>query len=266
VSDTAAELRAACERLREYRERADEREGLDEVADAYEAVERVLDRWEERATDWDDFEGYVEFRNDISETLASIPEDVPESEAFVEADRHVKTKGVSKSLDEGDFEAAREALSPAAEYAELRAELEAAETRHRKARQRARNRRRELDERIDDLERLVELGEADLDAPVEELREPIERYNEAVRSDFAAFRRDAPAAEERLEHVVDVRLACGPLADVDRQQWAFEVAHDRGWDRSGHNRGGGIRPSAPVSRRGSQYVYIRVVLLRTRVT
>ncbi|MEF8807010.1 DUF7118 family protein [Natronomonas sp.] len=212
MSDAAAELRDACEQLRECRERADEREGLDEVADAYEAIERVLNRWEERATDWDDFEGYVEFRNGISETLESIPEDVPESDAFVEADRHVKTKGVSKSLDEGDFEAAREALSPAAEYAQLREELEAAETRHRKARQRARNRRRELDDRIDDLERLVELGEADLDAPVEELREPIERYNEAVRSDFSAFRREA-SAREFVEWVKTA--AAAPLVEYD---------------------------------------------------
>jgi cell fate (sporulation/competence/biofilm development) regulator YlbF (YheA/YmcA/DUF963 family) len=213
VSDAAAELREACERLREYRERADEREGLEEVADAYESVERVLDRWEERATDWDDFEGYVEFRDDLSETLSSIPEDVPESDAFLEADRHVKTKGVSKSLDSGDFEAAREALSPAAEYAELRENLEAAETRYRKARQRARNRLRELDERIDDLERLVELGEADLEAPIEELRDPIERYDEAVRSDFAAFRRETPASTF-LEWVE--ATAAYPLVEYER--------------------------------------------------
>jgi hypothetical protein len=213
VSDAAAELRDACEQLREYRERAEkEYDDLDEVADAYEAIERVLDRWEERATDWDDFEGYVEFRNDISETLSSIPEDVPESDAFVDADRHVKTKGVSKSLDEGDFEAAREALAPAAEYAELREDLEAAETHHRKARQRAKNRRRELADRIEDLERLVELGESDLDAPVEELREPIERYNEAVRSDFTAFRREA-SAREFLEWVQTAAVA--PLVEYD---------------------------------------------------
>ncbi|QLD85327.1 hypothetical protein HWV23_06160 [Natronomonas halophila] len=212
MSDVAAELREACETVHEYRDRADDHEHLDEVADAYESVERVLDRWEERATDWDDFEGYMEFRNDISETLESIPEDVPESDAFVEADRHVKTKGVSKSLDEGDFEAAREALSPAAEYAELREDLEAAETRYRKTRQRAKNRLRELGERIDDLERLVELGEADLDAPVEELREPVERYNEAVREDFAAFRRDE-SAREFLGWVETA--AASPLVDYE---------------------------------------------------
>ncbi|MUV85731.1 hypothetical protein GJ631_03840 [Natronomonas sp. CBA1123] len=194
--DAAAELEAAHERVRELEQSLELDEAdLDAVADAYESVATVLDRWEERATDWDDFEGYVEFRNDISETLESVPEDVPESEAFLEADGHVKTSGVTGSLKTRDFEAAREALAPAREYAETREELADARSRHREAYRAARDRLNELEDRIDDLERLVRLGEADLDAPIEELREPIERYNDGVADDFAAFRQDASARE-----------------------------------------------------------------------
>ncbi|WP_178918208.1 hypothetical protein [Natronomonas gomsonensis] len=194
--DAAAELEAAHERVRELERSLELDEAdLDAVANAYESVATVLDRWEERATDWDDFEGYVEFRNDISETLESIPEDVPESEAFLEADGHVKTSGVTGSLKTRDFEAAREALTPARDYAETREALADARSRHRDAYRAARDRLNELEDRIDDLERLVRLGEADLDAPIEELREPVERYNDGVADDFAAFRREASARE-----------------------------------------------------------------------
>jgi hypothetical protein len=192
-------LRSASDRLerlqRDLEEAAIDESDLETVADAYEAVERTLDRWEARATDWDDFEGYVEFRNDLAETLESIPEDIPASDAFVEADGHVKTSGVSKSLTASDFEAAREALAPAREYAERREALREARERYRSAYRAARRRRQELTERVDELERLLELGEADLAAPVEELRGPIEHYDDAVTEAFADFRRNSPARE-----------------------------------------------------------------------
>ena len=194
--DAVAELEAAADRLKRLREHPPvDREAVDPVADAHESVLEVLDRWEERATDWDDFRGYVEFRDDLSETLESIPEDVPESDAFLAADDHVKTGGVSKSLTERDFEAAREALAPAREYAEYREDLEAARERYRSAYRAARRRRRELEERVDDLERVRRLGAADLEAPTERLREPIADYNEVVSEEFEAFRREAPARE-----------------------------------------------------------------------
>lgn len=196
-ADAVAELREAHEELQRLRSAYDaaDTEEVDAVADAYESVEVVLDRWEERATDWDDFEGYVEFRNDISATLESIPEDIPESEAFLEADSHVKTSGVSGSLKASDFEAAREALAPAREYAEKRQRLRNARERYREAYRNARKRRSECADRIDELERLVRLGEADLEAPIERLKNPITAYNEAVRADFETFRRDVSARE-----------------------------------------------------------------------
>jgi hypothetical protein len=195
-TDAARDLRAAHDRLERLRDDVDLDPGeLDTVADACESVERVLDRWEERATDWDDFQGYVEFREDLSEALESIPEDVPESEAFLEADGHVKTGSATQALRARDFEAAREALAPAREYADLREDLATAREEYRGARSRARRRREELADRIDDLERLVELSEADLEAPVEVLREPVSAYDEAVRAAFAEFKRSAPARE-----------------------------------------------------------------------
>ena len=192
-----AALKAADERLEGLRaEPPADPEAVDTVADAYESVAEVLNRWEDRATDWDDFEGYVEFRDALSETLASVPEDVPESEAFLAADDHVKTSGVSKSLTEADFEAAREALAPARRYADYREELSAVEDRYRRAYRIAERRRREVDDRVDDLERL---------------REPVERYDAAVTEAFDAFRREAPARE----FLDVVRTAAGyPLVDV----------------------------------------------------
>lgn len=197
-SGAADDLVAARERVETRRSRLAgtglDRSELGTVADAYREVETVLDRWEERATDWDDFEGYVKFRDDLAGTLESIPDDVPEREAFVEADEHVTTAGVSKSLRASDFDAAREALAPAREYAELRAALESALADRREAERRAERRVRELHERIETLEGLLELGEADLDAPVERLEEPIRAYDDVIADAFRTFRREAPAA------------------------------------------------------------------------
>ncbi|MFT4882241.1 MAG: hypothetical protein ACI9HI_002263, partial [Salinirussus sp.] len=66
---------------------------------------------------------------------------------------------------------------------------------YRSARTRVRRRRRELADRVADLERLRDLGEADLDAPTERLREPIEAYNEQVRAAFERRRREASARD-----------------------------------------------------------------------
>ena len=211
--DPVAALNAARDRL----DRAEEAmpadpDTVDVVVDAYERVAAVLDSWEERATDWDDFKGYIEFRNDLAETFETLPSDLPESDAFRTADEHVKTGGVSKSLSTRDFERAREALAPARAYADARSELAAARESHREARRTAERRLKEIDERIDDLERLDRLSEADLDAPIETLREPIATYNEWIEEAFTAFRRDA-SVRELLEFV---KTAAGyPLVDYE---------------------------------------------------
>jgi hypothetical protein len=187
-------------------------EYLDEVADAYEAVAAVLDGWEERATDWDDFQGYVEFRDDLSETMSAIPEDLPESEALVEADRHVKTASPTESLRTADFEAAREALAPARAYADYREDLADARRRYREAYRAAEGRRREIAERIEELARLQRLGDADLDAPIEDLRGPVSEYNDAVTDAVGTFRSEASARE--VLGVLETAAADYPLVDV----------------------------------------------------
>jgi hypothetical protein len=185
---------------------------LEAVADAYEAVAGVLDGWEERATDWDDFQGYVEFRDDLSETMSAIPEDLPESEALVEADRHVKTASPTESLRTADFEAAREALAPARAYADYREDLADARRRYRETYRAVERRRREFAERIEDLERLQRLGDADLDAPIEDLRGPVSEYNDAVTDAVATFRSEASARE--VLGVLETAAADYPLVDV----------------------------------------------------
>lgn len=193
------ELRRADDRVQSLQselETADVPAGkIEPLVDLYRSVETVLDRWEERATDWDDFQGYVEFRDDLAETLEAAPDEVPKREAFAEADEHVKTGDVSTSLDTADFDAARAALAPARSIAETHEALQSARQERDQVYRRARRRAEELRERIDSLERLVELGEADLDAPIERLRRPIAAYNESVRDAFATFRREASARE-----------------------------------------------------------------------
>jgi hypothetical protein len=212
----ADELRAARTRVEDLRSRlagtALDRSALETVANAYRSVETVLDRWEERATDWDDFEGYVKFRDDLAETLESVPDDVPEREAFLDADDHVTTGGVSKSLRTDDFDAAREALAPAREYADLRADLESAIEAREEARQRAERRKADLRARIETLDELLELGEADLDAPIERLEGPIRAYNEAIEDAFETFRREA--STERLLGFVE-RAAETPFVEYE---------------------------------------------------
>lgn len=187
LHDAAADLEAA-------REAVAERERPREVAAIYRDVLGILDRWEERATDWDDFEGYVRFREAISERLAEIPDDLPEREAFENAD-DVLTTTPQNPPSESDFEDACELLEPAAAHAEAVEELESAKDRYDRARSAAEERRDELRERVADLERLRKLGESDDDAPVEELRVPIESYNDAARDAFRELRRDEPARE-----------------------------------------------------------------------
>lgn len=173
----------------------DDESELEAVHEALQTVEIVLDRWEERATDWDDFEGYVKFRNDLAETLEELPNGLLHRSAFEAADRQVKTESVSKSLSASDFSAAREALEPARELSTLYTELQSTREAYRDAYGDLQRRRNELESRIDDLEELHRLGDADLDAPIEALREPISSYNSAVDEAFETARKSWSAQD-----------------------------------------------------------------------
>ena len=193
VDALVAELREARERVEELERRVADvgRSDLERVADAYNGAIRLLDRYEDRATDYDDFEGYVEFQEAFVDFVEGLPDDLPAREAFEAADGTFQKSRLSGE----DFEAARDQLAPAGEYASLLSSYREARERRSDAEHAVRSRLRELDSRVDHLERTLALGAADLDAPVEDLHEPIEAYDEAVREAFDSWEREASARE-----------------------------------------------------------------------
>ncbi|GAB6860964.1 hypothetical protein ACFR97_01920 [Haloplanus litoreus] len=218
-TDVAAALRTAHETLRDARAAvADRGEArLETVRDAYREATDLLDRYEGRATGTGDFAAFVEFQEAFVELTEGLDEDLPAREAFEDANDLLD----QRRLDEDDFERAREKLEPAADLVALLEERAAASEEFEAARRDARRRLRTLEERIDSLERLRRLGEADLDAPVERLRDPITDYNEAIRAAWADFRREASARE--VFRVVEASqaypLAAFPEAPPDLREY-----------------------------------------------
>jgi hypothetical protein len=191
--DVIAALRSAREDLADARA-AVEAEGeadLRQLRDAYEAATGLLDRYEGRATGTGDFAAFVEFQESFVELVEGLDDDLSARDAFEAANDLLD----QRRLSEADFERARERLEPAADLVSLLDRRETARERFEAARRDARRRRRELSERIDALERLQRLGEADLDAPVERLRDPIDDYNASVRDAWTEFRTNASARE-----------------------------------------------------------------------
>ncbi|WP_267641162.1 DUF7118 family protein [Haloarchaeobius amylolyticus] len=193
MSEAAARLREAEREHQQARQAVEERgrDGLEQVADAYGEATKLLDNYVDTATGSGDFQAYVEFQERFATLVEDLPEDVAHRDAFETAlDRTDKRR-----LSESDFQATREALEPAEEAAELlEAEREAREA-YREAEKAAKRRLGTVKDRIAECERLQELGEADLDAPVEDLRGPIETYDEAVVEAFQDYRLDASARE-----------------------------------------------------------------------
>ncbi|PSP56538.1 hypothetical protein BRC82_01925 [Halobacteriales archaeon QS_1_67_19] len=168
-------------------------ETVEDVADAYDRATDLLDRYEDQATGTgrENFKQFVAFKSKFGSLVEDFSEELPVYGAFDAAgDRFDKNR-----LNERDFERARADLEPAAEIAGLLGERADALARYRQVRRETERAVAELADEIAARERLVELGEADLDAPVETIREPIETYNEAVEDAFAEFNR--PRAFER---------------------------------------------------------------------
>jgi type I site-specific restriction endonuclease len=204
----AADLEAAAERVTDLESQVETtgEERLARLADAYRGATRLLERYEERATDYDDFAGYVEFQEAFVDFVEDLPEDLPEREAFEAADDCFQ----KSRLTEADFEAAREALAPAREQANLLERYREARSRLGELKHEAERRYEELDAEAAELEHTLALGATDLDLPVEELRDPITEYDAAVREAFDRFRREAPARE--VLALVD-EAASRPLLD-----------------------------------------------------
>jgi hypothetical protein len=213
VDDLLADLRTAEDRLTSVEARiADHGETtVERVVEAHDRATDLLDGYEERATGTgrETFKNYVEFQEAFLELTEGLPDDLPHRDAFEAAN-----DGFDKRrLSESDFARARDLLEPVAEIAALPEERTDARSEVRDARSAIRRRLSTLSDRIADLERLQSLGEVDLDAPVERLRNPIEDYDAAVREAFADFRREGSArevlafvAETEAFPLVDFRL------------------------------------------------------------
>ncbi len=186
LAAAAADLEAARERVDEFGE-AD----LRGLADAYEEFSQLLVRYEEPATGDGNFETFIEFQGRVETFVERLPEDLLLREVFEECDEHLQ----QRRLSESDFEHVREQMQPVADLVERLEERERARDEYQRARRAVRDRRRDLGERIEELRRLERLGAADLDAPTERLRAPVETYNERVTDAFAEFRNEAPARE-----------------------------------------------------------------------
>lgn len=193
VSDLVADLEAAYDAYERASARVDERDEaqLQRIADHYEELQSLFDRYEEEATGDGDFRVFIEFQEAMAQFIEHLPDDLPHRERFEDVDDLMQ----QRRLTESDFAQAHEVLSPVADDVALLTERDATHNRYTDLRKKARRRVRELGEQVDDLESLQRLGDADLDAPVERLRDPIDSYNEAVADAFKAFKREASARE-----------------------------------------------------------------------
>ena len=204
LRDAAAELVAARDAVADH----GGVEQLKTVASALREAERKLDGYEESATGTGDFQSYVRFQEEFATVVEALDDDLPERDAFEAALECTEKRRLSVS----DFEAAREALGPARDLASLRERLSSARAEFADARRQATDRLQAVEDGIEARERLLELGDADLDAPVENLREPVTAYDDAVTDAFASFRREA-SAREVVAVLADA--AAYPLVDVE---------------------------------------------------
>ncbi|QFU82228.1 DUF7118 family protein [Natronorubrum aibiense] len=188
-------LEAARERFAQAETAIDDHgdEAVADAADAYRTATDLLENYVDRATGTgrENFKAYIELEGKFDQLVTGLPDDLKGRSAFEDA-LEVLDK---RRLSEADFDRAHAALEPAAQFAELLDEREAAREAIGDARTTAAKRRRELDDEIGKRERLLELATADLEAPVEDLREPIEAYNDAIETAFEAFRLEASARE-----------------------------------------------------------------------
>jgi hypothetical protein len=161
------------------------------AADAHDEAIALLDRYEEHATGTGDFEAYVEFQNRFLGLVKGLDDDLPARSAFETAAEAMDRR----RLRERDFDEAREALREAAEYRDLLNRREEAAERERSASHEARELREAVADRIAALEHTLDLGDADLSAPVERIEEPIRAYDEAAREAFGDFYREASARD-----------------------------------------------------------------------
>ncbi|WP_123535191.1 DUF7118 family protein [Halosimplex salinum] len=204
------ELSAAREALERARDRVDAvgESELRTVADTYDDLTTLFDRYEEEVTGDGDFKTFIEFQSGIAAITEELPEDVRHRDVFERVDDLLQ----QRRLTESDWEKVRSALDPVRDDAARLDERREARQRYADARFAIERRLDALEDRIADREDLQRLGDADLDAPTERLRDPIETYDDRVREAFAEFRSSA-SARELLEFVA--KTDSFPLVDFE---------------------------------------------------
>jgi hypothetical protein len=209
AGEAAARLRERYDELRRIETRIADlgRDRVETAADTYRRAHRVLDQYEDDAVGSGDFAAYVRFEGEFANAV-DVDDAALAADAFAAADEAVD----KKRLSERDFEAAREALEPAGEYIDLLADRDEAADDYRAARKEAREARKELSARLDELREVADMADADLDADVDRLREPIATYNDAVRESFDDFYKSASARD--VFAFLD-RADATPFVDVD---------------------------------------------------
>ena len=197
-----ADLETATERVEAVGESR-----LRDLESALEAFTSLLSQYEDSAAGSGDFQAFVEFQERLEHFTADLPEDLPERETFEEIDETLQ----KRRLTDSDFEWARDRLDPVRALVDRLERRSEARKRVQALEGQVREAAHEVRERIDRLETVRRLGQADLDAPVAELKDPIEAYNAAVRAAVESFRTEAPARA-----VVDLRqtAAAYPLVSV----------------------------------------------------
>lgn len=164
---------------------------LEALRAALRDLDRLFEQYEDDATGTGDFQSYLSFQDDLVALVEGFDDDLPEREAFESLLDLFK----KRRLSESDFAEARDRLRDARDLATRLDTLETAREDHREVRKRVADAADEYADEVADLERLQRLGNADLDAPVADLREPVREYDDAVTDAFREFRQEAPARE-----------------------------------------------------------------------
>lgn len=201
--------------------------GEDDLRTLRQAVadlRKILTSYEDRAVRDEDFAAFIEFQDRIAQFTNGLPEDLSERDTFEEIDDLLQ----QRRLVESDFEKARDRLVDAEETLAPLEDWEDATERYQEARRMVRNRLGEVEDEIADREHLQRLGEADLDAPVEHLRDPIETYNANVTGAFAEFKAESPA-EDVLDLVATTkRFPLAPFRAPPEDLHEYVRTHEAG--------------------------------------
>lgn len=174
----AADLAAAEDAVAEVGE-----DRLEALEGATNQLAKILDQYEDSATGSGDFESYMECRMAVQDLEDGLDEDVPNRDIF----EAVAERFDSRRLSDRDFSWAYDRLETAREPLDRLREREAAREQFADARRAVRDRVASIEDRIDHLETVATLGEADLDAPVDDLEDPVTAYDDAVADAFERF-------------------------------------------------------------------------------